>query len=406
MQETPVRITREELVGRAGVDAALAQRLIALGIVVPDADGRFDGADVYRVRLVRTCERAGIGAEAIASAIEDGHLSLAFLDLPQYRWDALQTETYGELADRLGLAFDVMREVGAAFGPRAPSASDRVREGDEGMFRLISLTAPLVDTDALARIARVYVDGLRRIAEAEAVLFDTYIVGGLERKGLSYGAAVEQASALGTDMLPLMEQMILALYRRQRERGWTDGIVEGIERVVDEMGRYPRPERPPAFAFIDLAGYTQMTDEQGDQAGADLAAEMVRMVHQGTADHDGIPVKWLGDGVMIRFRDPGTAVRATLEIVERAPAVGLPAHAGIAAGPVVMQDGDYFGRTVNLAARIASMAGAGQTLVSGLVAELARADGFVFLQVGPVELKGFAEPVPVLEALANDGTEA
>ena len=398
MPEAAVRITREELVDRAGIDITLAQRLIELGILVPDAGDRFDDTDVYRVRLVGACERAGISAEAIASAIEDGQLSLAFLEFPQYRWAAFQTETYGELAERFDLAFDVMRDVEAALGPRPPFLHDRVREGDEGIFRLIGLMASMVDTDALARIGRVYVDSLRRMAEAEAVLFDTYLVGGLERMGLSYGQAVEQASGLGVEMFPLLEQMILALYRRQRERGWTNGMVERIERVVDEMGRYPRPERPQAFAFIDLAGYTQMTDERGDQAGADLAAEMAGMVDRGTADHDGTPVKWLGDGVMIRFRDPGTAVRATLEIVERAPAVGLPAHAGIAAGPVVMQDGDYFGRTVNLASRIAATAGAGQTLVSGLVAELARADDLAFREVGPVELKGFAEPVPLFEA--------
>ena len=400
MPEAAVRITREELVDRAGIDVMLAERLMALGIVVPDPDGRFDDTDVYRVRLVQACERAGISADAIASAIEDGQLSLAFLDLPQYRWAPFQTETYGELAERLGLAFDAMRDVGAALGPRPPSAHDRVREGDEGIFQLIGLMSSMVDTDALARIARVYVDGLRRMAEAEAVLFDTYLVGGFVRMGMSYGDALERASALGTETFPLLEQMILALYRRQRERGWTDGVVEGIERVIDEMGRYPRPERPPAFAFIDLTGYTQMTDERGDQAGADLAAEMVHLVGRGTADNDGRTVKWLGDGVMVRFHDPVTAVRATLEIVERAPAMGLPAHAGIAAGPVVMQDGDYFGRTVNLASRIAATAGAGQTLVSGLVADLARADDLAFREVGPIDLKGFAEPVPVFEALA------
>jgi adenylate cyclase len=400
MSEATVRITLMELVDRAGIDPTLAERLIALAILVPDAGDRFDDTDVYRVRLVEACERAGISAEAIASAIDDGQLSLAFLDRPQYRWAGFQTETYGELAERLGLAFDVMRDVGAVLGPRPPSAHDPVLEGDEGIFRLIGLMASMVDTDALTRIGRVYVDSLRRMAEAEAVLFDTYLVGGFVRMGMSYGRALERASALGTETFSLLEQMILALYRRQQERGWTDGVVEGIERVVDEMGRYPRPERPPAFAFIDLAGYTQMTDERGDQAGADLAAELVHMVGRGTADNDGTPVKWLGDGVMVRFRDPGTAVRATLEIVERAPAMGLPAHAGIAAGPVVMQDGDYFGRTVNLASRIAATAGAGQTLVSGLVADLARAHDLAFREVGPIELKGFAEPVPVFEALA------
>jgi class 3 adenylate cyclase len=63
-----------------------------------------------------------------------------------------------------------------------------------------------------------------------------------------------------------------------------------------------------------------------------------------------------------------------------------------------MQDGDYFGRTVNLAARIAGRAAVGQTLVSDTVAELAAGAGVSFRELGPVELKGFASPVTVFEA--------
>jgi adenylate cyclase len=81
--------------------------------------------------------------------------------------------------------------------------------------------------------------------------------------------------------------------------------------------------------------------------------------------------------------------------------VGLPAHAGDAAGPVVIQDGDYFGRTVNMASRIAAAASAGQGLVTGLVAELALDSDLAFRDVGPVELKGFSERVPVFEAMPS-----
>ena len=122
------------------------------------------------------------------------------------------------------------------------------------------------------------------------------------------------------------------------------------------------------------------------------------MVERIVSDHAGTPVKWLGDGVMVRFREATTAVRATLEMVAAAPVIGLPAHAGVAAGPVVMQDGDYFGRTVNLASRIAGGATAGQTLVSGLVVELVEDAGLSFREVGPLDLKGLAEPVTVYEA--------
>jgi adenylate cyclase len=83
-------------------------------------------------------------------------------------------------------------------------------------------------------------------------------------------------------------------------------------------------------------------------------------------------VKWLGDGVMFHFRDRGSGVMAALEMVVGVATHGLPpAHVGIHAGPVVFQEGDYFGRTVNIAARIAEYARPGEVLVSQDVVDAA-----------------------------------
>jgi class 3 adenylate cyclase len=111
-----------------------------------------------------------------------------------------------------------------------------------------------------------------------------------------------------------------------------------------------------------------------------------------------VPVKWLGDGVMVHFQEPAGAVRSALELVEQLPVAGLPpAHVGVAAGPVVVQGGDYFGRTVNLAARIAARAGVGQVLASQSVASSDPPAGVRFVELGELELKGFVRPVRLLE---------
>jgi class 3 adenylate cyclase len=199
----------------------------------------------------------------------------------------------------------------------------------------------------------------------------------------------------------MQEQLLLTLYRRQQEQRWTEYTVEGIETVLEEMGLYNKPEHPAAFAFVDLAGYTALTEKQGDQAGARVAADLAHMVDAVTSPRGGEPIKWLGDGVMLHFHDPHDAVLAMLEMVRRAPEMGLPAHAGVAAGPAVFQDGDYFGRTVNLAARIAARATGGQTLVSGDVAELAMTPDVSFHEIDSLELKGIATPTPVFEAAAR-----
>jgi hypothetical protein len=116
-------------------------------------------------------------------------------------------------------------------------------------------------------------------------------------------------------------------------------------------------------------------------------------------EHGGVPVKWLGDGVIIHHQEPAGAVLSALGLVAQLPEAGLPpAHVGVAAGPVVAQGGDYFGRTVNLAARIAAHAGAGQVLVSASVANSAPPQGVRFVEQGELPLKGFARPVRLLEA--------
>ena len=90
---------------------------------------------------------------------------------------------------------------------------------------------------------------------------------------------------------------------------------------------------------------------------ADLATTVARPVQRSSVQHGGKPIKWLGDGVMFYFRDPGPGVRAALEMVDGLAAAGLPpAHVGLHAGPVLFQEGDSFGQTLNLSARIADYA--------------------------------------------------
>ena len=392
------RYTKDELAARANVDVGLIDRLLDLGVLVRGDGATFGPGDVYRIRLVAACDRAGMHPESLAKAIADGKLSLGFMDLPHYRWTMIGTKTYAELAAELEVDIDFVFDVVQAEGLPRPKADDKIREDDLQVFQLLRLTNTIIDHETLVRTVRVYVESLRKIADAEATLFAGMIVPAFEQQGLTRVQAVDMANQFGAAATAMQEQSILSLYRRLQERRWNEVVIEGIEDVLEEMGLYEKPARPPAFAFVDLAGFTRMTEEHGDEAVARVAAGMSAVVDKVAAHHGGQTVKWLGDGVMLYFRDPSRAVSATLEIVEEAPRVGLPAHAGVAAGPVVVQDGDYFGRTVNMAARIGAYATAGQTLVNTDAAELS-ADGYLrFNPMGAVELKGFAKPVPVFEA--------
>jgi class 3 adenylate cyclase len=106
--------------------------------------------------------------------------------------------------------------------------------------------------------------------------------------------------------------------------------------------------------------------------------------------------------VMFWFRDPGPGVVAALEMCEGVTAAGLPpAHVGLHAGPVVLQGGDYYGQTVNIASRIAEYARPGEVLVSQAVVDASTGPEVAelrFSEIGPVELKGVGGPVPLLTA--------
>ena len=153
-----------------------------------------------------------------------------------------------------------------------------------------------------------------------------------------------------------------------------------------------------------MTGYTRLTAERGDTAAAALAEQVGRLVQRTSVAHGGRPVKWLGDGVMLFFPEPGPAVLAALGMVEGVAAAGLPpAHVGLHAGPVLFQEGDYYGQTVNVASRIGEYARPGEVLVSQEVVDAAGdaagAGEVTFREIGPVELKGVSGVVHLHQAM-------
>jgi class 3 adenylate cyclase len=181
-------------------------------------------------------------------------------------------------------------------------------------------------------------------------------------------------------------------------------VIEAVEATLEKAGLHHMVAEPPAMCFLDLSDFTRVTAERGDEAAAAIAATLGRLVQVSAQAHGGRAVKWLGDGVMLYFPEPDAAVISALDLADAVPAAGLPpAHAGIDAGPVILQDGDYFGRTVNTAARIAELAGPGQVLVSEAVVRSVQSPGSTFVDVGPVELKGLPAPIRLHRATRREG---
>jgi adenylate cyclase len=387
----------------AGVTEAEVERLVDLGVLVArDGAGPFLETDVPKVRLATACEQAGLPMDEIASAIRAGRLSFSFLEAaPFRRWAARSTRTYRQVSQDTGVPLDLLGGALEAMGFARMAPDEPMREDELEIVPFVQLghATGVLDLAWLTRLGRAHVEGLRLINTAWAEAYAARFEGPVLAAGGDQQAAMEHAARLSVDFLPLGDPALLAIYHRQQELLWTEGLVERIEGELERAGVLGRHARVPAMSFLDLVGYTHLTEERGDQAAAELAETLAVLVNRSSREHGGVPVKWLGDGVMVHYRDPEGAVLATLRLVEQLPEAGLPpAHVGVAAGPVVVQGGDYFGRTVNLAARIAAHATAGQVLVSQSVAESASPEGVSFVELGELRLKGFARPVRLLEA--------
>jgi adenylate cyclase len=386
----------------AGVTEAEVRRLVGLGVLAGrDGAGPFLASDAQKVRLAEACERAGLPMEGIAAAIRAGRLSFAFLEAAPYRrWSFRSARTYRQVSQDTGIPLDLLGRILESMGFARMAPDEPIREDELEVVPLLELAHSMGSLDrGLARIGRAYAQGLRVVAAVEKEDYTARFARLVRESGADRWTARQRAAALATELLPLVDRVVMACYRRQQELVWTDDLVEDIESELEAAGLLRRPERVPAMCFLDPVGYARLTEEQGDQAAAELAEALGALVERSSREHGGEPVKMPGDGVMVHFRDPGGAVLAALRMVEELPEAGLPpAHAGVAAGPVVAQGGDYFGRTVNLAARIAARAGARQVLVSGSVAESAVPPGVAFAAVGEVRLEGFSRPVRLLEA--------
>jgi adenylate cyclase len=370
--------------------------LVELGILAPAAGDAFSPGDVLRARWVQSLEQAGVPLEGIAAAIRDGALSFSFLDVPAFdRFAGLSGTTFHQLSARTGIPLELLMVVREAVGFAEPGPEDTVREDELAIVPAIQLQLakgfrPVV----IERWLRVYGDSLRRIAETEAAFWNSEVEMALLESGMTEGEMLQAQADLGSQMTPLIEQALLVVYHGQQEHAWNQVFVEHVESALEAAGLHSRLDRPPAMCFLDITGYTRLTEERGDAAAADLAARLAGLVRQCSQEHGGTPVKWLGDGVMFYFREPGAAVVAALEMAEVVGRHGLPpAHVGIHAGPVVFQDGDYFGRTVNLAARIAEYARPGEVLVSQEVVDAADGAPVTFTELGPVQLKGVSDPL-------------
>lgn len=391
-----------EVASRAGVDEEYVRRLTELGALEGEGDAYSEG-DAHRVALLYAWEAAGLSPDSILTAVRRGELSFSFLETPGWDLPDRPELTYRELAEKEGVPLPLALGLHEAIGFQAPDPDERVRLDDLVMVELARVFLDIGGSEAaVRRMFHLYADNLRRLATAEADVYQAEVVSRLQQEGVPEPDQMSYGSQVGQRVTPLVHRVLAGIYERHRQHVWTEVSIPQAEAALERIGLYQRVERPSAIAFVDLTGYTRLTEEQGDEVAARVAASLAELVEDISRRHGGRAIRWLGDGGMFLFKEPAAGMLASLEIADRAPEAGLPpTHIGIHAGPVISQDGDVFGRTVNIASRIAAQAGADEVLTSEETGQLVDDARLRFERVGPAELKGVARPVTLYRVLRH-----
>jgi hypothetical protein len=318
--------SRREAAARAGIDQETLDHLVELKIVQPGEGDRFREGAVRKLALVGSLLAGGIPAAALAAKIRAGDFDLSFLDSPSFdTFTALSGRTFEEVARERDIPIELLLAIRESVGAGVAGPADHVTEVE--LEIVPSVQAQLASgfpPDTVERLVRILGDSLRRYVLAGAEAFRSHVIGPVaDATGEEIGAAAEAASER---MSGPIEQAIVGMYRAQLRHAYTQNIVDGITSELAASGIIESNKRPPAMCFLDITGFTRLTSERGDTAAADLADVLGRLVTRVSVEHGGRPVKWLGDGVMFHFREPGPGVIAALKMAAEVPRAGSRRH--------------------------------------------------------------------------------
>lgn len=401
------RLTADEVAAEAGTTREAVQWMTRIGVLTPEGPDGYRVGDVFRAELVGALA-AGFDRETVEDAVARGSLNLEHVD----RYVPLDPgpragRPFAEFCRDLGQLGAVVPMLYEVLGLPEPNPSSPISADEEDLIeRFLEGWGPAADEDTLARAARLMAEGARAITLGWSQLLDERVAGPARDRLLrgEVDRFPEEATRSISALVHLAPRMFEWLSWRYRERESVEGIVEGFEHFLASRGLAPPPgpSAPPSVVFVDLSGFTRATEERGDEAAVDLAITLQREADAAAAWNGGRLVKLLGDGAMLRFPDASRGVAAALSLVRTLSAGrSAPAHAGVHAGPVIERDMDLFGRTVNVAARVAAAAGPGEVLVTEEVAGTASGGSWTFEPAGVRELKGISEPVRLFRATSG-----
>jgi adenylate cyclase len=394
--ETPAtRLTLAEVAARAGVAPGTVRRWVRDGLV-PQYDGTWTPAAASHVRIVARLRERGHSVERIREASQSGKLAFGYIDelLPSTE----ARYTLKEAARAIELEPAVIERLVGAMGLSALS-TDSISEEDLQVLRYgAEVLAAGLPLPALLQVVRVYGQAMAQIADAEVRLFHLYLHEPLMRDGVPGVEIAQEMESMTREMLPFAVPFINYLHGRLLGYFVEQDVIGHIESDLDDEETADEGRMRVAIAFADLAGYTKLTEEQGEAQAVSAVERFVETVEQ-TLPIDARVIKTLGDEVMVVGADAGALTGWAVGLGAELPQGSPPPRIGIHSGAALYRDGDYYGREVNRAARVVARASGGEVLVTRPVVDVAgRLDGLAFELIGEVVLKGFSEPTELFVA--------
>ncbi len=380
-----------------GVTPATLRRWISGGVVpAPGDDGCLTTSAAAHARVVARLRERGHTLAQIREATHSGRLAFSYIE------DLLPTGearfTIDEAAADTGLEPALITRILSTTGFNT-NALERLTEDDLQLLRyaaaVLSAGFPLV---AFLQLTRVYGQALAQIADAEVRLFHLYVHEPLMRDGVPGWEMAEEMEGLARELLPLASPMMDHIHQRFLQHFVEQDVIGHMETDLGD-GTLDLGRMRVAIAFADLAGYTRLTEEVGEEEAVDAVERFVENVEH-TLPDDARVIKTIGDEVMIVGHDPAALVDWAVGFQALVAERPLP-RIGIHYGQTLYRDGDYYGREVNQASRVAARAAGGEVVVTRPVVEQA-GPHLQFRLIGEVRLKGFSAPTELFLARPSE----
>src|SRR4051795_8064682 len=373
-------MTLADVARSLNLSPATLRRWVADGIV-PLRDGAWTPAALAQARLVARLRARGHSLDQVRIAAKQGRLAYGYLEdlFP----DGQAEYGLADAAREPGLEPELIRRIWSAAGFSAESL-EHLGEDDLALLQrfgaVLDAGLPLV---AFLQLVRVYGQALAQIADAEVKLFHLFVPEPMIRDGAPVLDIAEELSDLASELLPLAGPIMDSVHQRLLRHYIEQDVVGHLELATDEaaLGRMR-----VAIAFADLAGYTRLTEEVGEEEALEVVERFVALVGE-TLPDDARVVKTIGDEVMVVGTDPSALVDWAVGLQALTTERPLP-RIGLHAGSVLYRDGDYYGRAVNLASRVGARATGGEVLVTREIKDAAGRH-LAFEPIGEVKLKGF-----------------